>query len=676
MRGDRLRVNVGGRPDKGYGNDERSNGWRDEPFSCMHEFILGFQLIPGKLGKPGTWNAYCLVERLTCNNISMATSPAASPSGGSPGARLLDKTRLALFITLLALLTVCVVSLWTTRGAMDILRAKGEVSNPTGEPSLVDLHPWQTAQALAPLAVSSEENGYAREAERLADHEVDQAFAAALRQARLATQRRTLTGDALALSQKVTQLEQIAKQDQALVDSLTAGAKPGAQDSSASDDLEMAKAQLGLDTDELTDAQREFQRASGDHSEEIQSELTAHEESMRNYDSQAQNGGQVAVLSAKEHHTLAARIGAWFSQRNREGLIEQAQEEAQNDVRSLTAEHNALEAQANTAATAAAEPDRASQLAHLKNRSIERQILSIDDDRIQTEQQLATVYAKWATQVTLQHQIVLHLILQSLVLIFFILMGMLVSDALVRRLMARPAIERRQMGTLRSILGLSIQVLGFLLILLVIFGSPKETPTILGLATAALTIALQDYILAFLGWFVLVGKNGIHVGDWVEINGVGGEVTEIGLMTTTLLETGGLADQGLPTGRRISFMNGFAIRGQYFNFSTAGQWMWDEITVSLPESADIHSAMEKVEKAAAEETRENAHLAEEEWKHGPRGAGLSRFTAAPVVTVRPSGSGNDLHIRYIASASARFDLRNRLYQHVVELLQEQNTAAK
>ena len=49
------------------------------------------------------------------------------------------------------------------------------------------------------------------------------------------------------------------------------------------------------------------------------------------------------------------------------------------------------------------------------------------------------------------------------------------------------------------------------------------------------------------------------------------------LFTTTLLETGTLADKGLPTGRRITFMNGFAIRGQYFNFSTTGQWMWDEI---------------------------------------------------------------------------------------------------
>jgi small-conductance mechanosensitive channel len=357
-------------------------------------------------------------------------------------------------------------------------------------------------------------------------------------------------------------------------------------------------------------------------------------------------------------------------------LIEQALQEAQNEVRSLTAEHTALEAKANAAGAAGEGPDRGSQLAILKNRSIERQILSIDDDRIQTEQQLATVYAKWSDQVKLQHQIVIHLILQSLMLILLILVGMLSLDALARRLMDRPAVDRRQMGTLRSILGLSIQVLGIVLILLAIFGSPKETPTILGLATAALTIALQDYILAFLGWFVLMGKNGIHVGDWVEINGVGGEVTEIGLMTTTLIETGGLADQGLPTGRRISFMNGFAIRGQYFNFSTFGQWMWDEIAVNVPAGADVHSLMENVQKAVAEETKDNSRLAEQEWKHGTRDAGLSRFSAAPAVNFRPSSSGIELHIRYVAPASERFDLRNRIYQRVVELLREQNAAAK
>jgi len=547
--------------------------------------------------------------------------------------------------------------------------------------SLVNLQPWQTAQALAPLAVTSEENEYARDAERLADHEVDQAFAAALRQARLEAKRHVLTGDALALSQKIATLEQLKAQDQALVDRLTAeaGASQGPAKKAtlpdSSDDLEVAKAQLGLDSDELTDAQRDLERASGDKSAEIQEELAAHEASMRKYDSEAQGRDQTAVLSANENHTLATRLRAWFDQRSRQSLIEQALQEAQNDVRSLTAEHNAFEAKANAAATAGTAQDRATQLNNLRDRSTERQILSIDDDRIQTEQQLAAVYAKWLAQLSLQHTIVLHLILRSLMLILLTLIAMLVCDALVRHLMSGPALDRRQMRTLRSILGVSIQVLGILIILLVIFGTPQQTPTILGLATAALTIALQDYILAFLGWFVLMGKNGIHVGDWVEINGVGGEVTEIGLMTTTLLETGKLADPGHPTGRRISLMNSFAIRGQYFNFSTAGQWMWDEIAVSVPASADIHEVTNRIQKAVLEETEKNSRAAEQEWKHATHHDGLSRFSAAPVVNLRPSNSGIELQIRYVTAASERFELRNRLYQRVVEQLHEQDAAA-
>ncbi|HZP03357.1 MAG TPA: mechanosensitive ion channel family protein [Terracidiphilus sp.] len=607
-------------------------------------------------------------------------NPHVDPTAeGNAHARVFGKTRIILLGTLLGLLVLCIVFSWTTRGVMAHLpsfNGKGRTSG--ASQSLVDLRPWQTASALAPLAVSSEENEYAREAERLADHEVDQAFAAALRLASLAAQHRTLTGEALVLSRKIAQLQQLKQQDQALVNSLTAkaAANGAAKDDSDNNDLDVAKAQLGLDTDELSDAQDDLQRASGDNSGEIQDELTAHEASMRKYDSQTSAGEQPAVVSTTRHRTLAGRIAAWFSQNDRQASIEQALAEAQDTVRSLTIEHNALEARANAANAQGAAQDRTAQLASLKDRSTERQVLSIYDDRIQTEQQLANVYAKWLAQVKVQHQILLHLILRSFMVILLILIAMFLCDALIHRIMARPAGDRRQMRTLRGILTLSVQVLGIVLILLVIFGMPQQTPTILGLATAALTIALQDYILAFIGWFVLMRKRGIHVGDWVEINGVNGEVAEVGLLSTTLLEIGGPADQGHPTGRHISFMNSFAIRGQYFNFSTAGQWMWDEIAVNVPASADIHTIMERIQKAVEDETAENARRAEQEWKRGSQREVLNRFSVAPVVSLRPTGSGVELHVRFVTAASARFDLRNRLFQHVVELLHEQSTAAQ
>ena len=597
----------------------------------------------------------------------MAIPPIASIPGGAAAERVFGHVRLILLLVLLALLLLCVVFSWTTRDAMENLSFLKKQTGAGSKTTLVDLGPWQTAQALAPLAVSAEEIEYARDAERLADHEVDQAFAAALRQAGLQAQNRTLSGEALALSKQVAQLQQLVKQDQAVVASLTPSApadrsKGSAQPAPDNDDLDVAKAQLGLDSDELADAQRDLDRASGDESSEIQEELAAHEASMRQYDSESHGDGQVAVISAQQRGTLAKRLKGWFSQRDRYQSIQQALQQSQDDVRRLTIAHNALETKANAISAASSDnaTDRAVRLANIKAQSVERQILSIYDDRIQTEQQLATVYSKWSAQVLLQHRIVLHMILQSVALIVFILICMLIGDQLVRRLMDNPSLDRRQLHTLRSVIELAIQVFGAVLILLVIFGTPQETPTILGLATAALTIALQDFILAFLGWFLLVGRNGIRVGDWVEINGVGGEVTEVGLFSTKLLETGNLADKGHPTGRRIAFMNSFAIRGQYFNFTTAGQWMWDEISVNIPATDDVHTMVERIHEAVVKETEENSRIAEQEWKRGTRGDSMSRFNATPVVNLRPSSSGIEVQVRYVARASERFDLRNRL----------------
>src|ERR1700754_5037963 len=99
-----------------------------------------------------------------------------------------------------ALLVLCLIGAWWTRGAMahlPFLRAQRAAKGNSG--ALVDQRPWQTVESIAPLATSAEEQSLAREAERLADHYIDQSFALALRQASL--QSRTLTGDALVVQQ-------------------------------------------------------------------------------------------------------------------------------------------------------------------------------------------------------------------------------------------------------------------------------------------------------------------------------------------------------------------------------------------------------------------------------------------------------------------------------------------
>jgi len=601
----------------------------------------------------------------------------------------LSKGRVLLVGVSAAALAGCLLAGYLTRGSMANLAFVDGQGPGTG---LVDQRPWQTVAALAPLAVTAEEKALATQAERLADHEVDQAFAMALRQAEMETH--VLTGPALALQQKFNDLGDLVSDDQDRVDGLTgmladATKRGGTAAQSLSDDLDAAKSQLQLDSDEMEDVSDDLARERGDTRGQIQQELAVREDAMKKYDAQL-SGGEIAVISAKRYGTLAGRIGGWLSQQSRKKALEQAKADTDADVAALTAQHAQLEQTTNTintklqATNAGATDAKAAvekKSARMRQMHGLALIHSILDDRISTEQQLASVYAKWMAQVGLQHRIMLHLMLQSLAGVAGLILGAvlvwwLVQLLLDRMLAGSAAMDRRNMHTLRTIASLAIEVVTLVLVLLLVFGAPNQMPTILGLGAAGLTVVFQDFILAFFGWFVLMGKSGIRLGDWVEINGVGGEVVEVGLFRTTLLETGNWTDKGHPTGRRVMFMNSFAVTGQFFNFSTAGQWMWDEISVNVPAGEGTYKTIEAIHKAVLEQTAEDAKLAETEWKGATRQQELGQFSATPSVDMRPAASGIDILVRYVTRAGDRFEMRNKLYGTVIELLHKPEAAGK
>ena len=86
-------------------------------------------------------------------------------------------------------------------------------------------------------------------------------------------------------------------------------------------------------------------------------------------------------------------------------------------------------------------------------------------------------------------------------------------DSLLKRLLKRVRLDQRQADTLHAVISTGLQIIALGLILLVIFGPPTQLGTFLGLAGAGLTVALKDFIVSFFGWFVLMGKNGIRLGD-------------------------------------------------------------------------------------------------------------------------------------------------------------------
>src|SRR5262245_3431950 len=584
----------------------------------------------------------------------------------------MNRTRTVVVLITLTVLVGTVAGALLTRGVMSYLpflqAKKGDWTGAYVPPGIVDQRPWQTAATLAALAQSAEEKELEREAERLADHEVDQAFSQSLRQASLDKPR--LSSKALQLQQRIIELEKTIKSDEALIASLSGASGTKTVTASNAGELEVAKSQFGLDQNELSDLREQLAHETGDQRIKLQQELKARQAAIKQYNENvSRTTGQNAVAAAEQYKTLAQQAATWRSLSNRKGLVAQAEQLAKADVAALAGDQARLKAEITSDSDKAAGESSSDRIDRLERMAVRQNIQAILSDRLGTQQQLASLYARWGEQVKIQRNIVVHLILRSVALIAATCLLTILAGWALQFALAKIVRDPRQKQTMSTVLSLGTQVLGLLLVLLVILGVPRQMPTIIGLVTAGLTVVFQDFILAFCGWFVLMGPNGIRVRDWVEIDGVVGEVVQLGLFRTWLLETGTWTAHGHPTGRKVSFLNGYAIRGKYFNFSTVGQWMWDEIKVTIPAGADIHPLIKKIYEAFVKATEADAKLAEGEWKRVTREEGSPQFSAMPSVTLRPVGTGIDVVIRYMTRAEGRVDTRNRLYEMILELMQ-------
>lgn len=559
---------------------------------------------------------------------------------------------------------------------------------------LVDQTPLLTARSLMPLAVTQEEQQLAHQAERLANHEVDLAFADALRRA--ANFQVPQTPELKGLSTLKAQAQAAVEADQVIIARLTKqfNAAGGSQKDTLQDQLDVARAQLDLDNDELVAASENLAQAGGDPQARIRSLKEAHEAAdKQSLQAMAATGQGTAFQSG----SLVARLGEWTAQRTKFGRLYRARQDAQAKVKVLTKRREIIEARAkeekddreaakywasNLVKDSAAEgggPGREQAqdaVSYLRLYGDAQRSLSGMGRRIQDQQGLAEVYGTWMVLVDGHRNTALHGLLTRLMWILGLALAAYLAGLLIDQLFHQASSgDKKGAGTLRTVVKLSVQVLCVLAIVFATFGVPAQTTTILGLAGAGLTVALKDFIVAFFGWFILMGRNGIRVGDWVEIRGVGGEVVEIGLLRTVLLETGSWSDAGHPTGRRVAFVNSFAIEGHFFNFTTSGQWMWDELRIPIPTGQDPYPIIDGVQKLVERQTEANAQVAGQELKRAAARYRVQSFSVVPGLNVVPTANGIEIRARYITRASERHEARLQMNQAVVELMHGPRGAA-
>jgi small-conductance mechanosensitive channel len=592
-------------------------------------------------------------------------------------------------ITIVVLLGATVYGLIRTAQPLTAPRDRGNASG-AASTSAVDQTPILTAEKLAKMPTTEEELPFAQEALRIADKEMDLAYAAAKRE--LEEHPVPLSPAAKQIEARLKQAEDTLAADDALVERLTAeeAKATGARKDDLHDQLVLATANQQEHQDEVDDAKEDLARAGGDSTSHIEALNQEHTLSSKAIDSL-----QIGVTAAIEQRGLIHRFSEWWTFHQKQLLLWDAKQQAESAAAAFLAKHKVLEAQsdgkqagapaaaehagsgeATTASANLSKEKPADLVTAAKLRGARKKTLTSLDKRIDNQKQLSDNYTKWIGVVAAKQRAILYRALIGLAVILVIALIGIFFDTWLGQLFGKLSLDRRQLQSLHTVTGVGVRVVALLFILLVVFGPPGQLGTFLGLAGAGLTVALKDFIVGFLGWFVLMGKNGIRLGDWVEINGVTGEVVEIGPFHTVLLETGNWTDSGHPTGRRVTFTNSFAIEGHYFNFSTTGQWLWDELQLVLPFGEDPYPVIEAFQKKVSEATKESAAQAEQEWRRATRSREMSSFSVAPAVSLKPVVGGVEVAVRYITKANERYQLRAKLYQAAVELLGEKSATAR
>jgi small-conductance mechanosensitive channel len=604
--------------------------------------------------------------------------------------------RRALFVSCMLLMLLALVGAVLTRYWINSVEPPETAQGKPETVVLVDQQPLITAQKLAAEATTLEGQEFAQNAVRLADHEVDLAFAAALHQATehappIPAVARPILARVQSLQTKVqTEQKEASRLKEALAkaDEIR---KPLLEQN-----LQLAAATMELDEEDLEAARQELIRAGGDPRAKIQQLLDQHEALDHEHTGVVAAGAPSAKAAAAppdpDSRTFMVQLRAWNQWKAREKALQSAREELQIRQAELAQEHQKLDEETREEGTKASQQKALSSAANaasgphdstpaapdiyttLKQAAGERKHLAELDKRAADFQQLAVIYGQWEALVTARKQNHLKGVIEGACWIVVLLLLVVFAGPLVRSMVARMAPGSRSRHTVRPVARVAVQVAGVVLILLVLFGPPSQPATVLALAGAGLTVALKDFIVGFFGWFILMGPNGIRPGDWVEINGIGGEVVEVGLLHTVILETGDWSDAGHPTGRKVTFVNSFAIEGHYFNFSTTGQWLWDEVEVPIPAGVDPYPIAEAVLKKVVGETETNVQLAEQEWERAIPGHVGRTFAPVPAIMVRPTTLGVNVIVRYITRAHERHELRSRIFHKIVDLLRSSQFA--
>ena len=189
-----------------------------------------------------------------------------------------------------------------------------------------------------------------------------------------------------------------------------------------------------------------------------------------------------------------------------------------------------------------------------------------------------------------------------------------------------------------------------------------------GVATAGIAFALQEVITSFARWLAILAGDFYKTGDRVQLGGITGDIIDIGVLRTTIMETGGWVNGDLYNGRTVRVANSFVFKEPVYNYSGGFPFLWDEIVVPIRYGSDRALAEQIMLRVANEISGNYTEFARQTWADIQGRFFVEDAEVAPMVTMVFNDNWLEYTIRYVVEYKRRRSTKDQMSRQILDAI--------
>lgn len=225
----------------------------------------------------------------------------------------------------------------------------------------------------------------------------------------------------------------------------------------------------------------------------------------------------------------------------------------------------------------------------------------------------------------------------------------------------------------------TVNLVGYVLIVLIVllvYGDRLGTLGVaLGVAGAGVTFALQEVIVSFAGWLSIILSGTPSVGQRVKIGDAKGDIIDIGVMRTTIMEMGDWVKGDQYNGRIITLANSYVFKERIHNYSAEYPFLWDEVEVPIRTESDHELARKVFTEVVNEICKDYAERSEAEWKKLAYKFRVEQANVLPTVSLRFDQNWITFTLRYIVDYKSRRSTKDRIFTALLNEIAKHDSIA-